>query len=75
VKIDWLEFWVRFVCGALFGLLLGLYFTFNLLEGPLLLALGITFGIALGFGVASVRYGDRFWKRILPILRSWLMWS
>ncbi|HEV2196445.1 MAG TPA: hypothetical protein VGR55_12750 [Candidatus Acidoferrum sp.] len=48
---------------------------FNFLEGPLLLALSITLGIVLGFGVASVRYGDRFWKRVLPILRSWLMWS
>jgi predicted membrane chloride channel (bestrophin family) len=75
MKTDRLEFWVRFVCGALFGLLLGLYFAFNLLEGPFVLALGITLGISLGFGMAAVRYGDRFWERILPILRSWLMWS
>ena len=75
MKIDWLEFWVRFVCGALFGLFLGLYFTFEHLGGPLLLALGIPLGITLGFGVAAVRYGDSFWDRILSILRSWWMWS
>ena len=74
MKTDRLEFWVRFVCGALFGLLLGLYFTFVRLGGRLLLVLGITLSIALAFGLAAVRYGDRFWERILPALRSWLMW-
>jgi Na+-driven multidrug efflux pump len=75
MKTDRLEFWVRFVCGALFGLLVGLYIAFNLLEGPVVVALGITLGVALGFGVAAVRYGDRFWQRTLRILRSLLTWS
>ncbi len=75
MKTDRLEFWVRFVCGALFGLLMGLYVTLNFLEGPVVAALGIAFTAAVGFGVAAVKYGDRFWERTLRILRSWLTWS
>jgi membrane protease YdiL (CAAX protease family) len=59
----------KFCLRALFGLLVGLYFTVNHLEGSLALTLGLTFGIGLAFGAAAVRYGDRFWERILPILR------
>ena len=54
-------------------LLLGLYFTFHLLEGLFGLALGIILGVALGFGVAEARNGGRFCERILPVLRSWLI--
>jgi hypothetical protein len=74
LKTDWLEFWVRFGCETIFGLVLGLYLTLKLFSGPLALPLSTTSDVALGFGIAEVRYGDIFWERILPILRSWLMW-
>lgn len=75
MKTDRLEFWVRFVCGTLFGLLVGFWVTFDFLEGPLVMALGVTLGVGLVFGVAAVHYGDRFWDRALRILRSFLTWS
>ena len=69
---DRLEFWVRFVGGTLFGLLVGFYIALQLLGGPFVVPLGIILSIGLVFGVAAVHYGDRFWERILPILRQWL---
>ncbi len=67
---DWFEFWVRFVCGALLGVL----FWFSTFSPPSLTgwqgypALG---GSALLFGLLAGWFGDRFWA---VILRLWSWW-
>ena len=50
---DWLEFWVRWVCGALFGGLMGLYFLV-----PTWTELALCCAIC---GVLAGWFGDRFW--------------
>jgi DnaJ-class molecular chaperone len=67
---DRIEFWVRFVCGALFGAIVGLDFSLNFFGSSAALVLGIV-GLTLGFGFASARYGDKFWY---SILRRWWLW-
>jgi hypothetical protein len=75
-KTDWLEFWIRFVCGALFGALISVrfflsrYFLFSD-EQPAILILGII-GIILGSGFAAARSGDEFWH---SQFRRWWMWG
>jgi len=63
-KIDWFEFWIRFACGALLGLLI----SFRLVlywydENPAILVL-VGVGVMLLCGFAAARYGDRFWCSI-----------
>jgi len=67
---DRIEFWVRFVCGALFGAIVGLDFFVSFFGSSGALVLGIV-GLMLGFGFASARYGDKFWY---SILRRWWLW-
>ena len=73
-KSDRLEFWVRFVCGALFGIFVCLRLvTWSMpdsLQYSVVLALG-SLGVILGFGFAAARYGDKFWY---TILRHWWLW-
>jgi DnaJ-class molecular chaperone len=70
-KTDRVEFWVRFVCGALFGAFIGIRLALEYIDRPTLLAIGITASI-LGFGFAAARYGDKFWH---SIFRHWWLWS
>ena len=66
---DRLEFWVRFVCGALLGAFLSLkILIFALLDDPkIFVACAIGLIIACGYGAA--RYGDEFWSEVLA--RGW----
>lgn len=62
-KIDWFEFWVRFVCGTVFGMILSVRFVLVQLwlsENHAVLAL-VSLGASLVCGLAAARYGDRFW--------------
>jgi hypothetical protein len=70
-KTDRLEFWVRFVCGALFGALVSLRLVLEFFDQPAVLAVGVV-GAILAFGFAAARYGDKFWY---SILRHWWFWS
>jgi curved DNA-binding protein CbpA len=67
---DRLEFWVRFVCGALFGAFVSIRLVLDFYERPTVLILGMV-GVTLGFGFAAARYGDRFWY---SIFRRWWLW-
>jgi hypothetical protein len=60
---------VRFVCGALLGLLFGLWL--HLYVGPfgLLFAVVVATGSATVCGVLAVRYGDAFWHSVMSALR------
>jgi hypothetical protein len=73
-KTDRLEFWVRFVCGGLFGIFVCLDIVFSDMAGvshySVALALG-ALGIILGSGFAAARFGDKFWH---SIVRRWLLW-
>jgi uncharacterized membrane protein YoaK (UPF0700 family) len=62
-KTDRLEYWVRFVCGAIAGALVGLDLFLNSFASSAVLVLG-TVGVILGFGFASARFGDKFWHSI-----------
>jgi hypothetical protein len=65
-----LEFWTRFVIGALVGAFISLRLAVDLYNQPKLLAACVT-GLILGFAFCSARYGDRFWSKILE---SWWLW-
>ena len=70
-KTDWIEFWVRFVCGFFFGVLAGLRILFYGLNsfGRFV---AIDLGIAVVCGLAAARYGDKFWY---TVFRRWWMWD
>lgn len=74
-KTDRLEFWVRFVCGAFFGVFVILDLFFSVMPDSLqfsgALALG-ALGLILGCGFAAARFGDKFWY---AIFRRWWLWS
>ena len=70
-KTDKLEFWVRFVCGALFGAFVSFRLLMDLFERPTILVVAIATAL-FGFGFATAKYGDRFWY---SILRHWWFWS
>jgi hypothetical protein len=65
-----LEFWVRFVCGALFGAIVSLDLLLNFMEFSAGVVFGIV-GLVLGFAFASARFGDKFWY---SMLRRWWLW-
>jgi hypothetical protein len=74
-QTDRIEFWVRFVCGAFFGVFLVLDMFFSVMPDSFqhsgALALGGV-GLTLGCGFAAARYGDKFWYWIF---RRWWLWS
>jgi DnaJ domain len=73
-----IEFWVRFVCGAILGFLVSLLIAVDALTDAAeiqisgVMALGLLLTCMIGFGFASARYGDRFWQTIIG---RWLSWS
>jgi curved DNA-binding protein CbpA len=74
-KTDRLEFFVRFVCGAFFGVFIILNMFFSVMPDSLqfsgVFAL-VALGLILGGGFAAARYGDKFWY---SIFRRWWLWS
>ena len=68
-RVDRLEFWVRFVCGALFGKFSGVAWVLSEVPAtsmryPLIAGFGV-FALTVGFGLAAARYGDKFWYSVL----------
>lgn len=74
-KTDRLEFWVRFVCGAVFGVFVILDAFVSVMPDSLqpsgILAFGAV-ALIVGCGFAAARYGDKFWY---SIFRRWWLWS
>lgn len=68
---DRLEFWIRFVCGALLGALMSFSLVLNFFEHPNVFIFG-TASLIVVCGVAAARYGDRFWR---SVLKYWWLWS
>jgi|SRR5436309_6362347 len=72
-KTDRLEFWMRFVCGAFFGVFIIFDMFFSVMPDSFqfsgALALG-ALGLIMGCGFAAARYGDKFWYSIFR--RRWL---
>jgi len=73
-ETDRLEFWVRFACGALFGIFVSLDLVISAMPESSrtlsLFALG-ALGVILGFGFGAARFGDKFWY---SIFRRWWLW-
>jgi curved DNA-binding protein CbpA len=67
-RVDRLEFWIRFVCGAAFGMFssatLLLSETSSNFSAYWALWAGVL-ALSVGFGLAAARYGDRFWYSVL----------
>ena len=74
-RLDRIEFWVRFVCGALFGAFVTLDvfiggFT-DSVESPKTLMIGVFGTLTIGLGILSTWLGDKFWYMILG---RWFRW-
>lgn len=69
---DRLEFWVRFVCGSLLGLLVVIRLFLSAFDRPTILAAAVAGVVVFGCGFGAARYGDKFWY---SILRYWWFWS
>jgi len=74
-RLDKLEFWVRFICGALFGLFVAADVAISTMsdftKSSVSLGLICCALAAAAFGLLSARYGDRFWHWIF---QGWLRW-
>jgi hypothetical protein len=69
---DKLEKSIRFGCGGLLGLLLGLYVSVGIfidLENKII-PIAIIFIAIVSCGFAAMKKGDRFWDS----LKKWLIW-
>jgi len=69
-----IEFRVRFICGAFFGIIVSLDLALTVFLDASQHLLGIVLGflaLILAFGFAAARYGDKFW---CLILRRWWLW-
>jgi len=68
IAMDKLEFWVRFVCGAMLGILfsVGIALRANLFsaETPSTLVVCVATVVVLGCGFGAARGGDKFWYAI-----------
>ncbi len=60
-----LEKGVRFGCGGLLGLCLGIYYAFHYHQGSLGGILSIILALILLCGILAARYGDQFWEKFL----------
>ena len=67
---DRMEYCVRFVCGALLGLLMSSWAMVLLWKHPLL-ALSICSVVTIACAFSAAREGDRFWYRILAFSWRW----
>ncbi|HXM28560.1 MAG TPA: hypothetical protein VN957_21245 [Chthoniobacterales bacterium] len=67
---DSFEFWVRFVCGSIFGTLLAFLLWWSVLASPLLGWFWILPGPII-FGFVAAYWGDRFWHFLLGLFRWW----
>jgi hypothetical protein len=67
---DSVQFWVRFLCGAIFGSILGFMLWFWVLPGTEFPWIGVPF-VVLAFGFVAAWWGDRFWYVLLRCFR-WL---
>jgi hypothetical protein len=70
INTDRIEFWVRFVFGAVVGALLSLRLLLWLHESPGTLIVCVV-ALILGLGFASARFGDKAWR---IGLRTWWLW-
>jgi DnaJ domain len=77
LNTDRIEFWVRFVCGAVLGFCVALVIAVDALTDlaeshvSATTALGLLLTCMFGCGFASARYGDRFWQTVIG---RWLSW-
>ena len=77
LNTDRIEFWVRFVCGAVLGFCVGLVIAVDALTDLAefhvsgITAVGFLLTCMLGCGFVSARHGDRFWQTIIG---RWLSW-
>jgi DnaJ-like protein len=70
-KTDWMEFWVRFICGALFGTLISFRWFLFYFNQPGTMIIG-TLSVILLCGFGAARGGDNFWHSRL--YRWWIWW-
>lgn len=71
LKFTWLEFWVRFICGAVFGALFGFRAFIFQYQQPRVFAFGII-ASAVVFAIAATYAGDKFWHAFFG--RWWMWW-
>jgi curved DNA-binding protein CbpA len=69
---DRMEYWVRFTCGALFGLLISSWPAILSSRHPAF-AIFICLVVTLFCALSAVREGDKFWYRLLRL--SWQWWT
>jgi CDP-diglyceride synthetase len=60
---DWLEFFVRFVCGAFFGGIIGLGVLLDDYS-PIHHAWMVSTTCGIVFGILAGIFGDRFWEML-----------
>ena len=70
-RTDRLEFGVRFVCGVLFGIFVGVAAGLELWDDARVLV-AIVAATGLACGIAAARLGDGFWR---SVLKYWWLWS
>ena len=73
-RMDRVEFWVRFVCGAIFGFGVAFVLSLDVLSYPrtgqaypAAVTVPIFLLIVVAFGYGSARFGDRFWYALLGL--------
>lgn len=73
-RMDRVEFWVRFVCGAIFGFFVAFVLSLDVLSYPRTghaypgaVTVPVFLLIVVGFGYGSARFGDRFWYALLGL--------
>jgi hypothetical protein len=71
-RLDRIEFWVRFVCGALLGLLASIEIVLYAYDSPSWIVGIVCLSLILTCAFASARFGDDFWGWIFGPLARWL---
>lgn len=68
-RLDRIEFWVRFFCGAMLGLFIALNVTGTFLEISMDLSLKVWLaglaGVMVVFGLLVAKKGDKFWYSLM----------